>query len=1395
MFKCYKHVLFMKKKLNYFQGGGGDDDPPPNHPPYIRTPGVLKQSSPIFAKSGETSAEVSWTEPAIYDNDEGRFLPITVSPNNVRSGGRFSEGGHTIFFSATDSGGLAVQTSLYFEVKVIRCGYAPTLSNGYLSCGSGGTLGSVCTVLCEQGYLSSQSASLVCSETGSWSGGQPRCDPVKCGPTPRVKHGEVRCTTGNSVYGSYCQLVCLPGYSASGISLVSCNSNGQWSEPSTCVDTQPPHFINGECPTNIQVPIDSPNNTAAVFWDVPKGTDNSNENVTIMEMHGYRPGQRLNVGVTRVTYTINDSSNNVGGNCSFLVQVQSISCKPPYITTRGQENLRYDCPNLYTYGAQCTLSCIGGYPLEGATQIRCLKDRNDNIDWLWNKDDMKPFCKETNCTQLREPRNGAMSCSAWTYGQMCIMQCQKGYDVPASTYGEFVCGKSDGNWRPNDHVPDCSATVYPHNMHLPSDFYYYTDKCNSSAENLLEIQENFVMALSASRFLEYCRNNPDCQAKYVRVSCGPTSSRRKRDIHRNPRPERFAYIVEFEIILPLNIVDDETKQEAIARTEEKLSGVSRNIRRAAMDGLFDIPGLRVENDSVEVGLPIIQCPNGMVPRPTENTCVGCPVGQFMSNITDRCEVCPIGGYQNMPNSVVCKTCPLASNTTSNASTGITQCRAYCPPGEYSPTGLSPCAKCPSDSYQDSAMSRGCQSCPSGTRTPAEGATSKSSCIAYDVQISSALTVETNATASELTLTTWLLLRINQSQHFSVITSSGAHSLVLTFAPTLSLRILGLPICQTGIAVKAMKWTYLALVIDHNNVAVFINGNEVCRNATNLPTRNNIVTSTDSFHFAGDVQLSNTKIALRSSTREEIKQWSTTCASYATAEYNIDALVKTTGARVIIPSMCDAIDECMSNPCGPYDCVNTIGDFHCRCSNGYTGRQCQFPPNFCTANECENGARCINGVSNYTCACTYGFQGQLCEKKAVDGNWSSWADWSACSSTCGGGFKRRSRSCDNPPPDPEGTMCPGESVTTEVCNNKTCPECIQLRRSPGVIVNCNDTVDILRCTISCTQGLYFAMPHLPVYECGLATGYVWNHQSEKNPTATLPSCSEVEPPSNTDLGFVAHYDLTCSDKNVQALRNQVDVKIRELGCVRENTCTINVKSEECNTSTPHGVTIKIEMKPNSEDGIHQYNKTSDSVNTYVEHIIDLDKAAQHIANQSHDFFQVTLDEKQYNVNPGASGLGVVSSMNCPTGSVRLDMFCAQCPVGTYSDGGAIILCPVGYYQDETGQTECKKCPAGHTTFGIGSLKLADCINDYNVHAGNKETSEKESTKFVVHVYSEGSSDTTAIALGVSGAVLLLILSSIVCLFMYRRKANGTPTLGEVSCQLICRFRNGRSSKPI
>ncbi|WAQ94483.1 LYAM2-like protein [Mya arenaria] len=110
-------------------------------------------------------------------------------------------------------------------------------------------------------------------------------------------------------------------------------------------------------------------------------------------------------------------------NPSKALDCKPVTCQPPDLEKDGRDIILYDCPNLYTLGANCTLDCKGGYPLAG----------------------------------LREPLNGAISCSGWTYGQMCIMQCQKGFDVPASIDGQFVCGTSTGKWRPSSKVPNCNA--------------------------------------------------------------------------------------------------------------------------------------------------------------------------------------------------------------------------------------------------------------------------------------------------------------------------------------------------------------------------------------------------------------------------------------------------------------------------------------------------------------------------------------------------------------------------------------------------------------------------------------------------------------------------------------------------------------------------------------------------------------------------------------------------------------------------------------------------------------------------------------------------------------------------------------------------------------------------
>ncbi|KAM3875993.1 hemicentin-1 [Diretmus argenteus] len=68
------------------------------------------------------------------------------------------------------------------------------------------------------------------------------------------------------------------------------------------------------------------------------------------------------------------------------------------------------------------------------------------------------------------------------------------------------------------------------------------------------------------------------------------------------------------------------------------------------------------------------------------------------------------------------------------------------------------------------------------------------------------------------------------------------------------------------------------------------------------------------------------------------------------------------------------------------------------------------------------------------------QTQVCKERPcpVDGKWSSWVSWGACSVSCGGGTRQRTRLCASPAPQYGGRQCEGNDVHIDFCNSDPCP---------------------------------------------------------------------------------------------------------------------------------------------------------------------------------------------------------------------------------------------------------------------------------------------------------------------------------------------------------------------
>jgi large repetitive protein len=98
------------------------------------------------------------------------------------------------------------------------------------------------------------------------------------------------------------------------------------------------------CPSNIIQPNDAGQCSAVVSWIEPSATDNCTLSSGLVWTKSHTPGSVFPIGITTVTYTARDASNNVSAVCSFNVtiidnQIPVISGCPSNITQPNDAGL------------------------------------------------------------------------------------------------------------------------------------------------------------------------------------------------------------------------------------------------------------------------------------------------------------------------------------------------------------------------------------------------------------------------------------------------------------------------------------------------------------------------------------------------------------------------------------------------------------------------------------------------------------------------------------------------------------------------------------------------------------------------------------------------------------------------------------------------------------------------------------------------------------------------------------------------------------------------------------------------------------------------------------------------------------------------------------------------
>ncbi|XP_054557111.1 CUB and sushi domain-containing protein 1 [Talpa occidentalis] len=293
------------------------------------------------------------------------------------------------------------------DCTIISCGDPGTLANG-IQFGTDFTFNKTVSFQCNPGYLMEPpaSATIRCTQDGTWNHSKPACKAVLCGQPPPVQNGRVEGTDFR--WGASVSYSCSAGFQLSYSAILSCEGRGVWT---------------GEPPQCLPVFCGDPGTPAEGRLSGKSFTYKSEVSFQC------KPPFVL-VGSSRRFCQADGSWSGVQPSC---IDPAHNSCPDPGTPHFGTQN----SSRGYEVGSAVFFRCRKGYHVQGSTTRTCLA----NLTWSGTQTECIPHA----CRQPETPAHADVrAIDLPAFGYTLVYSCHPGFLLAGGS--EHRTCRADMRW-------------------------------------------------------------------------------------------------------------------------------------------------------------------------------------------------------------------------------------------------------------------------------------------------------------------------------------------------------------------------------------------------------------------------------------------------------------------------------------------------------------------------------------------------------------------------------------------------------------------------------------------------------------------------------------------------------------------------------------------------------------------------------------------------------------------------------------------------------------------------------------------------------------------------------------------------------------------------------------